>query len=129
MYYADSSSFDITVVPDLEEFFYEPLYQIMRQRLLADRMAQNRELGVSEAKVVVVVPEENLSYRETITSPTLKERFPELKTVEQIMLATLRRPKEQFAMVAPYTLVNTIVGATDGMADHWASYWRERYGV
>ena len=128
-YYRDASSFNPVTAPEMEDFFYEPLYQIMRQRLLADRMVQNRELGVSEAKVVVVVPEENLSYRETITSPTLKERFPELKMVEQIMLATLRRPKDQFAMVAPYTLVNAVVGATDGMADHWASYWRERYGV
>ena len=32
-------------------------YQILRLRLLADRMVRNHELGVSDTKVVVVAPE------------------------------------------------------------------------
>lgn len=41
------------------------------------------KLDVSEAKVVVVVPEGNTAYREDITSPPLKKRFPDLKTVDK----------------------------------------------
>ena len=41
----------------LDAWLYEPFYQIVRQRLLADRMVVRREHGVKEAKVVVVVPE------------------------------------------------------------------------
>ena len=40
----------------MDEFLYEPFYQAMRLRLLADRMVRERQLGVSDAKVVVVVP-------------------------------------------------------------------------
>ena len=56
----------------------------MRQRLLADRMVQERELGIDEAKVVVVVPEQNWAYRtvsdgNATTSPSLAQRFPRLE--------------------------------------------------
>ena len=59
----------------------DPFYQIMRQRLLADRMVQQRESDVDEAKVVVVVPEDNRAYRtvghsRTVTSPPLARRLP-----------------------------------------------------
>ena len=90
LYNAPYSSFDPATAPEMEDFFYEPFYQLMRQRLLADRMAEQRELGVDEAKVVVVVPEENWAYRavshgSTTTSPPLARRFPELETVSDVM--------------------------------------------
>ena len=90
-YRASFSSFDPATAPELDDFFYEPFYQIMRQRLLADRMVREREFGIDEAyepfyqimrqrlladrmvrerefgideaKVVVVVPEQNWAYR------------------------------------------------------------------
>ena len=71
----------------------------MRLRLLADRMANKGELGVTEAKVVVVVPEGNTTYRETITSPPLADRFPNLKTVSDVFRATLKRPNDAYAIV------------------------------
>lgn len=55
LFHAPYSAFNTEVVPELDEFLYEPFYQTMRQRLLADRMVQERELDVDEAKVVVVV--------------------------------------------------------------------------
>ena len=48
-------------MPDLEDFLYELIYQILRQRLLANRMVQQCELDVDEAKVVVAVPKDNLA--------------------------------------------------------------------
>ena len=128
-YYADASSFNPATAPKMDEFLYEPFYQIMRQRLLADRMVQKAELGVSEAKVVVVVPAENLAYREIITSPGLKERFPETKTVADVMETVLKQPREQFAVVAPATLVDSVEAKCRESADQWAAYWRRRYGV
>ena len=64
--------------PELDEFLYEPFYQIMRQRLLADRMVHQRELDVVEAKVVVVVPEQNQSYR------VIAQRMRDATTVRRI---------------------------------------------
>ena len=63
-------------------WFYEPFYQIMRQRLLADRIVTKGELGVRDAKVVIVVPECNLAYRKRITSPLAAE-FTSARTVEE----------------------------------------------
>ena len=128
------SSFDPETAPDLDDFLYEPFYQIMRQRLLADRMVHERELGIEEAKVVVVVPEENWAYRtvsdgRTITSPRLAQRFPRLETVEAVMRASLREPDAQFDMVAPDSLVDAVYQRLPDETGEWAGYWRDRYGV
>ena len=133
-FYAPYSSFDPSAAPCLEDFFYEPFYQIMRQRLLADRMVYERELGVDEAKVVLVVPEDNWAYRtvsdgESTTSPRLARRFPQLETVEEVMRAALKNPDEQFAMVTPSFLLDAVSGCLPDQTRDWARYWRERYGV
>ena len=128
-YYAESSSFDPDTAPEMDDFLYDPFYQIMRQRLLADRMIADSELDVTEAKVVVVVPEENLAYRELITAPPLKERFPEIRTVAEIMETALKQPGEQFAMVVPAALVDSVDADCGESAAQWAEYWRHRYGV
>ena len=106
----------------------------MRQRLLADRMVYDRELGVDEAKVVVVVPECNWAYRTVshynkTTSPPLAERFPQLETVDEIMRAVLKDPDSQFAMVTPSTLVDAVLGCLPKQTKEWACYWQRRYGV
>ena len=131
-YRASYSSFDPT--PDLDEFLYEPFYQIMRQRLLADRMVQERELEIDEAKVVVVVPEQNWAYRtvsdgETSTSPLLAERFPRLETVEAVMRQALKNPDAQFDMVAPSSMLDALAQRLPSETAEWACYWQERYGV
>ena len=134
LFRAEYSAFNLDAVPDLDDFLYEPFYQIMRQRLLADRMVQQRELDVDEAKVVVVVPEENLAYRtvgsgRTVTSPPLACRFPHLETVEAVMRASLKEPEAQFSMVSPSVLLDGVVRGLPDETAKWANYWRERYGV
>ena len=133
-FHAPYSAFNQAVVPDLDDFLYEPFYQIMRQRLLADRMVQERELDVDEAKVVVVAPEDNLAYRAVEsgrrgTSPLLARRFPHLETVEAVMRASLRDPDGRFSMVAPVLLLDGVARSLPDETVHWAAYWRERYGV
>ena len=133
-YRASFSSFNLAAVPDMDDFLYEPFYQIMRQRLLADRMAQEHELGIDEAKVVVVVPEENWAYRTvsdrgTTTSSPLARRFPQLKTVEAVMRAALIDPEGQFDMVAPLAMLDAVSRSLPSETAEWASYWRDRYGV
>ena len=134
LFRAGYSSFNPEAAPELDEFLYEPFYQIMRQRLLADRMVHQGELGVDEAKVVVVVPEDNRAYRTVAaggktTSPPLARRFPHLQTVEEVMRAVLRSPGTQFDMVAPSTLLESVTPALPTETHPWAQYWLERYGV
>ena len=128
LYCSKSSSFGTTkgAVP-MNELLYEPFYQIMRNRLLGDRMVKMRELDVSEAKVVVVVPEGNTAYRENITSPPIKKRFPDLKTVEEIMRATLKQPDAAFKMVTPTKLLNAVDKECSVDVSDWVAYIRERY--
>ncbi|MYB49332.1 MAG: hypothetical protein F4X72_08730 [Dehalococcoidia bacterium] len=133
-YHAPFSSFDPAVVPDMDDFLYEPFYQIMRQRLLADRMVREQELAVDEAKVVVVVPEENWPYRAvsdggTSTSPPLARRFPQLETVEAVMRASLKDPDAHFDMVAPSFLLEAVCRSLPEATAEWADYWRDRYEV
>ena len=127
LYTGESSSFNRAA--PMEELLYEPFYQLLRQRLLADRMADYRELGVSEAKVIVVVPEGNAAYREGITSPSLRQRFPNLTTVSDIFRATLKRPDEAYAMVCPSVLVDAVAREHSGVASDWLAYQRGRYGL
>ena len=133
-YCAQFSSFNLSAAPDLDDFFYEPFYQIMRQRLLADRMVERGELGVEEAKVVVVVPEENWAYRtvsdgRTTTSPPLAQRLPRLETVESVMRVSLKDPSAQFDMVAPSSLLDAVSQSLFQETSEWADYWKRRYGV
>ena len=125
--YSDESSSFSGMVP-MDELLYEPFYQLMRFRLLADRMVGDGELGVSEAKVVVVVPQKNSAYRERVTSPPLARRFPQLKTVSEVMHSTLKHPDKAFALVCPSMLLETVERECGVAASSWAAYQRKRYG-
>ena len=125
-YEAESSAFS-GVVP-MSELLYEPFYQLLRLRLLADRMVTDGELEVSEAKVVAVVPEGNSAYRDQITSPPLARRFPHLHTVADLMRATLKHPDISFASVCPSLLLEAVEQECGAAASSWAAYYRERYG-
>lgn len=133
-YHALFSSFNPEIAPDLDDFLYEPFYQIMRQRLLADRMVRMGELDVDEAKVVVVVPEDNRAYRlisdgRSETSPPLARRFPQFGMVEEVMRACLKDPGSQFRMASPSLMLEGVVRSLPEETEAWAGYWRERYGV
>ena len=127
LYNCESSSFNGRV--PITDLLYEPFYQLMRQRLLADRMVKHRELEVSEAKVIAVVPDGNRAYRERITSPPLAERFPNFKTVSDVFRATLKYPDHAYAMICPSQLVNAVEQACGNATADWVKYQRERYGL
>ena len=133
-FYAPWSSFRTDAGLCLDDFFYDPFYQILRQRLLADRMVHERELGVDEAKVVVVVPECNWAYRMVslggaATSRPLAQRFPQCETVEALTRSVLKEPDAQFAMVAPLSLLEAVARCLPAETDDWARYWVDRYGA
>ena len=123
--YAESPSFNGRA--PLDAWFFEPFYQIMRLRLLADRMVRNREFGVSQAKVVVVVPAENRTYRERITSPWFATAFPN-RTVSEIVHATLLDPDSTYATISQSTLADAVRAHCAEAAASWSAYHRSRYG-
>ena len=123
--YKESPSFNGNA--PFDAWLFEPFYQILRLRLLADRMVQNRELGVTEAKVLVVVPKENRAYRERVTSPWFRIKYPDQK-VSDIVRQTLVHPQRAYASIPPTSLADSVrerCGATTAL---WSCYQQERYG-
>ena len=123
--YEESPSFNRKV--PFDAWLFEPFYQILRLRLLADRMVRNRELGVSEAKVVVVVPEGNRAYRDRVTSPWLARRFPS-GTVADIVQEMLVHPGEAYASTPQSDLSHAARKHCGDTVASWGSYIQERYG-
>ena len=125
LYHAESSSFNHTV--PMNTLMYGEFYQLMRNRLLADRMDANRELGISDAKVVLVIPEGNSAY---LQPPYLANRFPKLgTTVPEVFQATLEDPDKAFATVSPTLLLDAVERECGESVSDWAKYMRERYGL
>ena len=111
----------------LDAWLFEPFYQIMRLRLLADRMVRDRELSVSEAKVLVIVPEGNGAYRERITSPWFATAFPN-RTVSDVVRETLVDPDSTYATVCQSVLAGAVREHCAEAAASWSAYHRDRYG-
>ena len=97
--YAASPAFRDRV--PLDAWLHDPFYQLMRQRLLADRMVARREFGVSEAKIVLVLPDGNDGYRLSMTSPALRAAFPDAATVEAVTRAGHERTGPGFRRREP----------------------------
>ena len=123
--YAESPAFNAKT--PFEAWLFDPFYQIMRLRLLADRMVRERELGVSQAKVVVVVPEGNQAYRERLTSPWFASAFPH-RSVADAVRETLVDPDSAYATVSQATLAYAVRGRCGEAAAAWSAYHRQRYG-
>ena len=123
--YGESPSFNGRV--PLDAWLFNPFYQILRLRLLADRMVHGRELGVSEAKVVVVAPDGNQAYRERITSSWFARIFPN-RTVSDIVRETLLDPDSTYASVPQSTLADAVREHCADAATSWSAYHRDRYG-
>ena len=124
--YAASPAFRDRV--PLDAWLHEPFYQVMRQRLLADRMVARKELGVSEAKVVLVVPDGNAEYRRSMTSQALRAAFPDATSVEEVTRATMTAPDRDFAVVSQHAIGEVVRARCGGVVRHWSDYHLERYG-
>ncbi len=111
----------------LDEWLYEPFYQIMRLLLLGQKMIDERELGATEASVIVVCPEENTAYRNRITSPSLRARFPQATSVLEVLQGSLRDPHE-FRLASQNDLIQAIASSEMPVIHDWLIYHQERYG-
>jgi hypothetical protein len=128
-YLAPDSSFRGDV--PLDEFLFEPFYQLMRLRLLADvieRSGLSPDTQVADARVVVVCPDANADYRRAVRTTPLARRFPALSSVEDVMRATLRNP-DDLAVASSEALVGALRASEQAVSvATWLSYHHERYG-
>jgi hypothetical protein len=111
----------------IDDWLYEPFYQIMRLLLLGQKMADEKELGVTEAVVAVVCPEENTAYRDRITSPGHRERYPHASGIVEVVRSSLRQPSA-FLIVSQLELLRSVAATGDLKLGPWLAYHRDRYG-
>ncbi len=128
-YAAPDSSFRGDV--PLDDFLFEPFYQLMRLRLLADEMQRGGvtpSLAITDARVVVVCPAANHDYLVPVASTPLARRYPELPTIEVVIQATLRDPRGiQVASSEMLVAGLRASGVADKLGD-WLDYHALRYG-
>jgi hypothetical protein len=115
------------VVP-LDGLLHEPLYQYLRMGLLGWRMVSEcggdeRDLGLSEFRLVSVSPGRNDAYRRL--SGRNRGRYGSAVTVEEAMRNVLAEPN-LFRSTSQTALLAAL---PDGAADQaWVRYLAERYG-
>ncbi len=118
------SPIDQSKVPDYQDLFYEPFYQMMRQQLLAWQMEEARELDAEVVTVVHISPAANRDLQR-ITSPGLEPLGDQATAVWRSLL---RRP-ERFIPVHTEDLFGPFdVGAFPALAG-WRDYLADRYAL
>jgi hypothetical protein len=108
---------------ELTDLFWEPVYQMARQQMLAFQMEQSREDGAERVSVLHVSPRGNCALH-AITAPVLKNRGSD--DVFEAFRGILVRP-ENFTAVALEDAFGTTL--MEHRAEPWAAYLLDRYGV
>ena len=105
----------------LTDLFWEPIYQLFRQQILAHRMQAAKEEGAERVRVLHISPAANLALRR-ITSPNLRKHGGDVFAVFASLLANA----DDFISRSTETLFAPLVAdAADN--DEWATYLRSRY--
>ena len=110
---------------DLDDALHEPVYQLMRFLLLGYRMKRERELGVTDFRVVVVCPTANETFR--YCAPAGWPPGKALDTLERTMKERVLNDASAFAMTSQRVFLDAIRGAGIAALEPWVRYHEERY--
>lgn len=108
-----------------DALFFEPFYQLMRLQLLAQEMELGQELDADVVSVLHICPESNREFREQVTSPQLKEMFPDKGTLE-IWKGLV--PEDRFKSISVEELLYNIIQRVWVNDRKWVDYLNRRYG-
>jgi len=109
----------------LESLMYDPAYQLVRSLLLGFRTVKQRELGVIEARTVVVCPDANQSYR--LLPPEHTLAGGSVISVNDFMHQRALAAPDRFCMVSQRQLFDRILESGASTPQGWADYHRRRY--
>jgi hypothetical protein len=121
---APDSPIDAAKVPDYQDLFYEPFYQMMRQQLLAHEMEKARELEAEVVTVVHISPAKNRDFLR-VTSPGLE---PLGDSALGVWASLLRRP-ERFVSVHAEDLFGAFDTRAFPSLSGWYDYIQSRYAL
>jgi hypothetical protein len=103
----------------VEIYYYEPFYQLMRQTLLAEQCIKYKEYGCSDYRIIHVIPKENISLLNTITSKKMTG-----STIGKAWKNILKR-KETYIGLSPKEFIAPI--AKEEEAKSLIEYLGKRY--
>jgi hypothetical protein len=122
LFYGPLSPINLEITPRIEDFLYEPFYQLLRQQLLA---AQFREVGdphIDQVRLVHVVVSENKLLR-AVTSP----RFRELGHDAYAVWKSLLVDPDDFVLIATEDLFRAVPVDRFPELEPWKLYMTSRY--
>ena len=90
---------------NLDNLYYQPFYQFMRQTLLAWQMVENKEaeLNADDWMHFIVIPENNLNLRYKVHAPDLLQT-----SIEEAWKALLKEP-QKYNVITPQKLLQPIL--------------------
>jgi hypothetical protein len=109
----------------LESVLYEPAYQLVRSLLLGYRTVREHELGVTEARTIVVCPDANDAYRLLPADHALAGG--RATTVGDFMSDRVLAARDRFRVVSQRQLLDSIVASGASTPAGWTDYHRDRY--
>ena len=104
---------------EVEAFYYEPFYQLMRQTLLAWKLIENNDHCCSDYHNVHVIPDENEELLQNITSPYLKG-----DNISEAWKSTLKNPNK-YLTISPQDFLSPCAKIVDSQS--LLSYLEKRY--
>lgn len=105
----------------LEDFYWEPFYQLLRQQMLAHRMEAEREDGTERVRVLHIAPSGNTGLTK-VTSPRLR-RFGD--NAFRVFSSLLAQP-DRFISRSTESLFAPLVAELAPTVE-WARYLSDRY--
>jgi hypothetical protein len=113
---------DVSLLGSLDDLFYEPFYQLMRQQLLAHEMERAKELGAKRVSLLHIAPAHNEDLLR-VTSPALQTLGPSPTAIWKRLV----RPGDRFATVSTEQLFGGLpIKSLPGLAPWW-QYVSQRY--
>lgn len=104
------------------DLFWEPLYQLLRQQMLAFRMQAAEEDGAARVRVLHISPSSNQALH-TVTAPTLRARGDDVFTVFQNLLEL----PADFVNRSTEEVFGAALAEAQGDDRSWADYILDRY--
>ncbi len=110
----------------LKDVLVAPIYQLVRSILLGHRMVEQRELGVTDARTIVVCPPENDGY--LVLEPSHAKWIGEEVTLDVAMRKHVLRKPEVFGVTSQAQLVAVVRRDGGPLPEGWSEYMKARYG-
>jgi hypothetical protein len=122
IFYSEISPIDLTIAPSLEDFLYEPFYQLLRHSLLASRIIEVGKPKVSRVQVVHFTVARNKELL-AVTSPQFRQHG---ETTYEVWNKLLKDP-QGFSLIHVEDFFKNPALSAHRELESWINYMKNRY--